>query len=556
MWFLNIDGKGLGLTKKKGSTAFSILFAAAMGRAIRSALLWRLERGDRVGLLDTLAGSTTLFSTVSGQIILGLPTVAGILLILLWTLSPIGSQASLRIMGTANIPSYQSTLAQYQSSYFDYSYYETADDLTEVVTANALFTTSLLGPASTKQSNLDTWGKVKVPMIEALETTADNDGWKMVSANTTYSSLSGILVTGPSASTDASMRMETSYWFLNCSSIRPTEGPGYLSENSTAARGTGAVIYSPDAKRLLNDNIRLRSIVYSMWLKLPNFTYPIAQCAIQTSYVELDVFCLGQNCTTVRMRPSTLPHKPTAWTSLDEDDGEVWDFWSMNFVNSISGHPNDATMKEVYFVNPNDPANMGSCGGYLADEKSCDFLTIERLFDPRIFSMSLTQLMNTHWLSFAGPEITTNNLLPNSMCYQSVDQAPDNLEQMCQYVQNTTALLQHTTEVIVCNEGWFWVLILASLVMLAATIWRSITSFMRQAPDVLFNVSTLMKDNPYAMVPSGGSTMDGWKRTRLLKDFVVKLGDVEPEKEVGHLGLGVGSRSGVVGPFVPGRLYD
>ncbi|KAI9685550.1 MAG: hypothetical protein M1822_004408 [Bathelium mastoideum] len=491
------------------------------------------------------------------QIILGLPTFAGVLLVVFWALSPVGSQASLRIMNTANVPSYHNTTIQYQNSYFNYSYYGNGDDQTEVATGNALFTTSLLGPKATKESNLDTWGKLKVPMIEALDVAADGDGWKPVSANTTYSSLTGLLTTGSSASTNTSMNIETSYWSVVCSAVKPTASPTVLAGNQTVASGTGAAIFSPDTKRILSENIRPRTILYGMWLLLPNYTYPSAECTIQTSYVELDVFCFGQNCTTLRMRPSTLPHNPTGWTSLDEDNGTVWEYWPGNFVASMAGHPAAATMKEVYFVNPDNPANESSCGGYLEGPTNCDPLTLERLYDPRTFSISLTQLMNTHWLSYAGPEITTNNLQSSPLCYDSADLGPlDDEFQICQYVHNTTATVQNTTQVIICNEGWFAVLILASLVMLTSTIWRATTSFLRKAPDILFNVSTLTQDNPYAAVPSGGSAMDGAERTRLLQGLTVRLGDVEPGKDVGHVGLGVISGQEAVGPFIPGRLYD
>ena len=49
----------------KGPTIFPILFASIIGRATHAILLWRLEKGEHVGILDMLAASTSLTSTIT-----------------------------------------------------------------------------------------------------------------------------------------------------------------------------------------------------------------------------------------------------------------------------------------------------------------------------------------------------------------------------------------------------------------------------------------------------------------------------------------------------------
>lgn len=66
------------------------------GRAAHSILIWRLEQGERIGTLDILATSTSLTSTVTCQFQLRRFSPLGAGLILLWTLSPIGGQGSIR----------------------------------------------------------------------------------------------------------------------------------------------------------------------------------------------------------------------------------------------------------------------------------------------------------------------------------------------------------------------------------------------------------------------------------------------------------------------------
>jgi hypothetical protein len=102
---------------------FPIVFASILGRATHAIMLWRLERkgGERLGVLDTLAASTSFTNSVITQFRLRSINLLGLLLIVLWALSPIGGQATLRqisigtkitthpaqcvsIQGTSNIP--------------------------------------------------------------------------------------------------------------------------------------------------------------------------------------------------------------------------------------------------------------------------------------------------------------------------------------------------------------------------------------------------------------------------------------------------------------------
>jgi hypothetical protein len=69
---------------------FPILFASVLGRAVHAILIWRLENGERIGILDTLAGSTSLTSTFTSQLQLRRITLLGVTLIAVWALSPVG----------------------------------------------------------------------------------------------------------------------------------------------------------------------------------------------------------------------------------------------------------------------------------------------------------------------------------------------------------------------------------------------------------------------------------------------------------------------------------
>lgn len=61
-------------------------------------MLWRLERGERLGLLDTLASSTTVVNALLSQVSLRRFSLVGCAIAVIWAWSPVGGQAALRIM--------------------------------------------------------------------------------------------------------------------------------------------------------------------------------------------------------------------------------------------------------------------------------------------------------------------------------------------------------------------------------------------------------------------------------------------------------------------------
>jgi hypothetical protein len=46
----------------------------------------------------------------------------------------------------------------------------------------------------------------------------------------------------------------------------------------------------------------------------------LALCTIETSYIEVSVFCEALNCNVNQMRQSLLPHQPNTYTGLDSCD--------------------------------------------------------------------------------------------------------------------------------------------------------------------------------------------------------------------------------------------
>lgn len=167
-------------------------------------------------------GSQNLISAIQRVVLLQRYGPVGIAIVFLWLLSPLGGQTSLRILGV--VPS--SVLSTAQIQYFDVNYtgqsmFTTGDTFNTGV--SAMFQANLLASEQVKKSPVDVWNNVKVPMIDQMSPwtpeMSDNP-WITVdqsSKNTTYASLSGIIIIGFPSAGKSVFNIETSYIQLQCS---------------------------------------------------------------------------------------------------------------------------------------------------------------------------------------------------------------------------------------------------------------------------------------------------------------------------------------------------
>lgn len=87
---------------------------------------------------------------------------------------------------------------------------------------------------------------------------------------------------------------------------------------------------------------------------------------------------------------------------------------------------------------------------------------------------------------------------------------------------------------------WVTLLIAVSIILLLCSALSLILRLLIVAPDVLGYVSSLTRDNPYIITkPSdnGGSLLDGTDLARRLRDVRIKIADVAPDADVGHVAV-------------------
>jgi hypothetical protein len=543
-----------------------------VGRAIRVLALWRLERGDRIGVLDQLFGSTSVFQTVMTQINLRAYGWLGFGLAGLWILSPFGGQASLRIVDIGDSRNSSTTNLEYLSMF----YFPEDPFTTSVVKAgsdfsqskiNAFYTSALVGSREVKFSSYDTWGNVKIPMLESIDKKRfppGTDGWTNLASLSVVdfqcSNLIGIPVAGlPTSYTPreetVKFTMETSYWFATCPLLQEgrrnfelakqrLDGPAGINLTSDfTTRKTPVGNFEPFSRpRRLN--------FYGKWIEnaiTPHYDY--AECDLTTTFVEVDVKCSERVCTAVRMRPSKAPVLPTFqsardyfqvpynkpfqfssnWTALDglgsilstEDD--VFGNFSSSFA-SITTNTDalnaTASPSEYYFLDEISPFNFNA-----SEMQSLSTIL------PDIFGIRLAQLMNTFWLAAIGNEVITLGRAPNFL--PLLQNPRSNLRDLL----NTTAVMADTN-VFICNRRWLGVLLLATSFVFFAGVVGIVLACISHAPVLAMNASTLLREARCPEIPMGGMALDDDERGRLLKDVKIRLGDMMPGESAGEIGIG------------------
>lgn len=513
-------------------------------------------------------GSIALGSTILTQVLLRRPNVLALLLLATWALSPIGSQSSLQIL-TVGV---HSTLGQLTVPYFncDATPGFSEGDFWNGPSLNALFASSLMAPASIRNSSMDLWGNVKIPDISRLTAPANSTGWRNVPLqNTTYSSVLGVPLSNLPKEGNTTFLIETSYIALDCyDNVTATDAfynytvpDALLLENNTLPNGTYYAVIGPsdwngenstfpvDFERTfslaingfyeggtyaavteyINDttNYEPRTLLFQT-----RYGGVSAWCPITTRYVESAVECVGTDCSVISIRSSQLQHANSNLTDL----GFISAFTSfctyLMLASAAELHDGTSSALELYIGDPDSAPHAGLIYPNITGISASDL------------GIRLQQVINTYWFGSYDP-VSMMGFLNLNM---TDDLRPANL------TLNTTANNVVFDEVYVLHFGWFFALLLATSTMLCAALVGAFFSWQIRGPEILGYTSTLLRDTPYTSAVKAGTTMDGLERARREGAMRVKLLDVDPDNEVGYIAVAedVG-RPG--GGLIKGRYY-
>ncbi|KAH7148525.1 hypothetical protein EDB81DRAFT_792487 [Dactylonectria macrodidyma] len=532
-------------------TAVPILFAYIVGRAIKTSAHWRLHHGERIGKLDLLYGSTTVISTVTTISDYGEFSILAVALVVAWALSPLGAQSALRVLSFRPGKEVAFTTMPYfnMSTPFPDTF-EGGSFGSYSAPIISSFISSISAPKSTKQSSLDSWGNIKVPVLELLPGYKGLTSQDWISINRTgdeadritYSSLIGIPVAGVPSSTNSTFTIETFYTNFDCGTLRSvpnvttkwkemesdsadcwnntysmcmtTMSWGYLATIPFPQGGTNA-----SEPRCSDPSPSIREVLYLGWENESNGTY--ASCSVNTTYVELQVECIGWDCVSTAIRPSLLTTNPSPNRTVFDNycDRKQYTFsYFANLLNYVSKMQTtrafDMSMLQGYMYNPSETLN------------STALYSQPGLFtlDTSVFSLRLGQIMNTFWLAMAG----SNTLyLGHPANYEALQASVATEELDLVYFGASNATIFNTVTKIHCNFGWLAPLILTTVLMWTAAVVTMVVDLKLRMPKMLMNITTMTRGNPNFGLPPGGGGLPDETRGKLIRNIRVRFGSVE-----------------------------
>lgn len=579
------------------STIFTILFAATVGRALRSLTLWLLERGSTIGFLDRLLGSMTVSGTLVTNLVTRIPTsfmttVFVVILIILWSLSPLGSQAVLRIVRFES----HMIVSQLERHYLNTTRWQSlpgagSTSQLDLIPANALLNAAVISSLSSKAIPQDLWGNVRIPRLEDLNTSkADNQGWVPVGPvkYLSYSSLVGIPVGAlPQEESKSSvMKIESWYWNLDCDPWHNSSSEKVDYTKWDAQYDTNFTSEMYPSTQAINIFMNLSSLNRTQDFcktecpvgtdvhycpTLParelgvvlrdNDDFYLNKCRFNTTHVETEILCANSSCHATRMRNSRLPNLPPAnWSVFDlcinRTEGEYYNFnnalyrFALNLADAFIGRLNGGGGSNVFAGYISTPANpLPPSLASPADDQNILHATDD------VITKGLAQVLNTYWITNLAGGMIVGGGDDDFRFFDPYDTTLDGSTANTSLLEISNATVSTKEQKMTCDIVWLTIFTVSTVVALACSVASLVLVQLTQGPRLAFNVSSLARDSPYVNLPFQASYLDDDDRSKLAADTTVTMGDVAPgDEETGHIALS--SLENNSQRLRPGRLYD
>ncbi|KAJ5918344.1 hypothetical protein N7454_010719 [Penicillium verhagenii] len=515
-------------TAKLSTSIFPIVFTAIVGNMLRNYALWRAEHCAPLGLLEQLNGSMSMTGAVTSMLAIGYVRPLTIAILLLWVMSPIGGQSALRML-TLTATSVQGNMSvEYlnivnASSWFDGS----SSTSSTIGVVDSIYATSLMATKAVQNS----------PGIHDDQTV--------------YSSLVGLVVGGIPSDSEAVFSVETSYYDLDCrtkaqnvskDSLFTEMGKSLLIHNATnlfqppnspfSAPDDGGysffidTSYNFSASRQAQPQINLwYGTESNMQDGSPIVTASLYNCTLSTIRVEAWISCQNASCAVDRMRRSERDTRPDSITPFNDGDinGNSWVSLSWLLIEfPISTgytHPTQAQATDNYIY------------GQYPVFNDMDGIHNWSTVSDQAVSSRFTRAFNTFWQASVSP-YTIGSTLPVQAANTSV------VDRELAFFNMTTATTFKSITVYQIEWGWTITFILAITLLQLCAVFGLFLKFQIFAPNILGFVSSMTRDNPHTYLPSGGSSLSGAERAKLLRDLPVQILDVDGQNDTGYIVLG------------------
>lgn len=550
---------------KVSPTIFPIVFATTIGRLMRTWALWKAERGARLGILEQMVGSQNLTSAIERAILLSGVGFWSICIVMLWLLSPLGGQASIRVNSPQQVSTVDSTTVYYFNNTGDGingAFVGAGISSMKETSLNSILHATLLSMNQNKRH--DIWGNIRIPCWDYVVMNADSrdeEGWYnfVQDDNTEYSSMTGIVVSSLQDNLDTNFTLQSSEFSLTCS--EPHFFPMNVSKNGTARYGGFAEwagpllirtnmsqdIFSNEVGNEAEWNSYLLDTNWAVNTSDPNQSFNVIyasqgakqveigayDCAVKMMHTESDVLCKGSDCQVRRVRL----HKSNSSTP-----GNIP--FSLNQAsipfNMLKWLSSATWMSDWYIVSPVDWYVSGSNAPFpRVDmiEYSDRDLTYRNISTDTV-SVRLSSLINTAYQSSyqlsATSQPPSQNITALSLGLNSSTAA----QGLGYTTINTTATTVLTQSRFVASIPWIATTIVIALIMLFCGMATLVFKYTSHAPDILGYVSSMTRDNPdFDRVDiDREGTLNGLQRARKLKNLVVQITSDRFKGEQGEQG--------------------
>ncbi|KAF9871020.1 hypothetical protein CkaCkLH20_11437 [Colletotrichum karsti] len=560
------------------ATLFPILYASVVGRLMFEFARWRLESGATLGFLEQLMGSRTVGSTVTTIFALRSLNILAIGLLLIWSISPIGAQAILRMLETQTQPIVEPTNITYfnnralpESIFFRLPPSTSDDGNSHALFASlaTLYTILISTPKDIKSETMDLWGNVKIPVLDS-----DSAEWKDIPDNSTdiqYYSLTGIPIRSTGAG-NTTLSLESSHIHVDCPTanrfiyspsaaqkwkdikanvtgtgglLSPTENGTWigLDSNSTSSRDIPAQ-WSIAMNRWADDlwyplwtepnrsldifanetNIEAGPTELLLRINLPANTFQRTPnqieitCSIKQQYVESNVSCSStgsqRDCKVIAQRPSQKAHAPEDITQLSFFQEFIWVARELPIA---TGRPlSGMTDPSLFYLK--DPTFESFSNGSSVGIQDID----ERDVGPRF-----GQLLNTY--------------VSLSQLSGSITNAGKNdAVALASNITTHEALSTTSTQIYVVSQLWIGLCFFSTCVLVIAGILGVVITHLTYGPETLGYVSTMIRHSKFVEIPRKTDWLDGSDLTNKLKGARLRFGytrqddAADPVLAVGH----------------------
>jgi hypothetical protein len=390
--------------------------------------------------------SQSVWGTIESQLLMRRLTIVGANLLFLWSMSPLGGQASLRLLETTTNTAQSFAPLRYLSTgpgstvwaMTSGTYVENDGGLTQV---EGLYAAALLGSKQAKEGPEDTWGNVKIPYLDVAKLSLNSSkSWTSVPGKfrlpEEYFSLVGIPVIGRPLDQDGTFNLETSHLTVQCGSFTKATinkfnytqlqklVPGQIWKNMSATEtpwggdgigGRKSTFFLQTDLPLTNgdndgdgrfnsyvgfDNSSMagktypkRHITYASsfgYDPLGTSTMNIAKCSLGQVHVETVVQCLQDKCQAVQIRPSLLDLRDENTTPFDHT---LIAQLALTAFPKTFGWSKGSSPTEQFIYNTSSFQFVSPVASF---DNNPGWVDLAQL-DPDVFARRLALLLNTYY---------------------------------------------------------------------------------------------------------------------------------------------------------------